>query len=112
MVVYRQIEAVGAEPQYGNSGPPGWGFTLWNKSMDAEPHRRLLENFAARYPECALDLPEYVPHEDCIEGTMIWQSQGIWIWYEAILTHLRLWSSDRAAIESLRAALLPLAQAA
>ena len=74
--------------------------------------RPLLERFAEQYPECALTLPKYYSGEDCIEGSMTWQSQAIWVWYEEILTYLRLWSADRDAIESLRAALLPFALAA
>jgi hypothetical protein len=110
MAVYREIEEVKAAPLYLNSGPAGWSFTLWNNSLFDEPHRPLLERFAALYSDCALDLPEYHTGEDCIEGSMMWQSKYVWVWYEHDLTHLSLWSADRDAIESLRAAILPLAQ--
>lgn len=112
MAVYREIEEVRASPQFGNTGPPGWGFTLWNNSRYDEPHRPLLARFAERYPECALDLPAHYVGEDCIEGSMTWQSKVIWIWYENVLEYLWLWSADRDAILSLRTALLPLALAA
>jgi len=112
MAAYREIEEVKASLQYANSGPNGWGFTLWNDPVFDEPHRPLLERFAEFHPECALALPPYQPDEDCIEGSMTWKSEPIWIWYEHLLTHLWFWSVDRDAIQSLRAALLPLAQAA
>jgi hypothetical protein len=110
MGAYREIEQVKADPEFGNSGPPGWAIMLWSEPDYSEPHRPLLERFAKQYPECALNLPEHYPEEDCVEGSMTWQSQTISIWYEEILTHLRLWSDNRDAVQSLRAALLPLAQ--
>jgi len=112
MAAYREIEDVKASPQYANSGPPGWGFLLWSNSLYDEPHRPLLERFAEQHPECALSLPEHYSGEGCIEGSMTWQSNFIWVWYENVLTHLWLWSADRGAIQSLRTALLPFAQAA
>lgn len=110
MGAYREIEEVKADPEFGNSGPPGWKIMLWSDPNYSEPHRPLLQRFAKQYPECGLELPEHYPGEDLVDGSMTWQSQPIAIWYEEILTHLRFWSTDRDAIESLRAAILPFAQ--
>ncbi|MBN8841563.1 MAG: hypothetical protein J0I25_15360, partial [Sphingomonadales bacterium] len=109
MSAYLEIEEVSAEPEFGNCGRSGWGFTLWNAPLYNEPHRPLLERFSKQYPESVLDLPAHYPEEDCVAGSVTWQSHLISIWYEEILAYLRFWSADRATIESFRTALLPLA---
>jgi hypothetical protein len=99
-----RIDPVEAQPQFGNTGPEGWGFTLWcdNRPDYDSIHRSFLERFAAAHPQAVLSLPPYSPGEDCIEGWLEWAGQPVWIWYENILDYLYLWCSDRAAVEELR----------
>lgn len=74
-------------------------------------YRYLLEKFAKQHPEAYLDLPAWYDREDLIEGSIIWHSQYVWVWYETVLTHIWVWSADEEAIESLRKAILPLVKA-
>lgn len=109
MHTYSKIDEVSASPQYGNTGPEGWGFHLWTDLLDDEaPHRDLLTRFAAAWPQAGLDLPEYDRYEDFVECEAVWNSAPVWVYYETILSHLWFWSQDREALEGLRAALLPL----
>ena len=109
MALYSKIEPVTASTRYGITGPSGWGFTLWSDLLDDEaPHRPLLERFSAAFPADGIILPTYDRHEDFVECHARWGSAAVWVYYETILSHLWFWSADRNAIESLRAALLPL----
>ena len=46
MAAYDEIELIKEAPQYGNTGPLGWGFKLWTQLIDGEAliwaHNRLL----------------------------------------------------------------------
>lgn len=107
MADYSKIESVSAATQFGNSGPDGWGFTLFSDLFDDEaPYRRLLERLAAAYPEAGIILPKYEEYEDYVECYATWNSAPVWIYYETILSYLWLWSADRDALEGIRAALL------
>ena len=98
-------------PKFGISGPEGWGFTLWGApEADQGLHRQLLERLAGNHPQIELTLPKAEPDEDCIEGTLRWADHEVWVWYEAVLNYLYLWSEDRAVAEDLRKALAPLAR--
>ena len=105
---FDKVDPVEPSPQFGNTGPCGWGFTLWGSSDGDEfMYRHLLETLAEQYPDARLSLPERSECEDLIEGNLIWRGQHVWVWYETVLTHLWLWSADHAATESLRRAILP-----
>lgn len=108
---FDSIEPVKASPQYGNAGSQGWGFTL-RGTPDGEDfmYRHLLEAFAERNPTARLTLPEWYECEDLIEGSLIWHAKYVWVWYETALSHIWLWSADKEAIDSVRSAILPLAQ--
>ncbi len=108
---FADIELVRLSPQFGNTGPTGWGFTLWG-APDGEElmYRQLLETFSALYPDTKLDLPAWQDCEDMIEGSLQWQSHNVWIWYEIVLAHIWLWSANKDAIEDLRIAILPIAR--
>lgn len=108
MADYSEIQNVSASPQYGNTGQDGWGFSLFSDLCDDEaPHRLLLERLAVAYPEAGIILPAYERYEDFVECDAVWNSASVWIYYETILSHLWLWSSDRDAVEGIRTALLP-----
>ena len=109
MARYSHIEDISPLPKFGNSGPQGWGFTLWSELIDDEaPHRELLEIFASRYPEARIGLLAYDRYEDFVECEAVWASGKVWVYYETILSHLWLWSPDRETIASFRSALLSL----
>jgi hypothetical protein len=109
---FDNVEPVRPSPKFGNTGPQGWGFTLWGLPDGEEyMYRYLLEKFAKQHPEAYLDLPAWYDREDLIEGSIIWHSQYVWVWYETVLTHIWVWSADEEAIESLRKAILPLVKA-
>lgn len=113
MAAFDHIEDVQSSPQFGNSGPDGWAFTFWGSvTCDEEVHRRLIESVAAISPDTDLLLPKWVPGEDCIEGSMIWNGARVWVWSETVLSFTSFWSADRASVDSLRAASLHLARAA
>ncbi len=96
-------------PSHINGGEAGWGFTMWSSEIDDDaPHRSLLERFAATYPEAGIELPPFQNLEDYIEATASWCGGAVSIYYETVLSYLWLWSSDREALRSFRAALLPL----
>lgn len=108
MVTYSKTDEVAASPQYGNSGPDGWGFTLWSELLDDEaPHRPLLERFSAAFPQAGIVLPEYDRYEDFVECYAEWNSASVWVYYETILSYLWFWSADRSAVVGIRAGLLP-----
>ena len=109
MPTYSTIEDVLARPRDINSGPPGWGFTLYGPMHDEEaPHRRLIERFAAAHPDAGIELPAYDSDEDFVEATAVWNGGEIAIYYETLLSYLWLWSPDRRAVTSFREYLLPL----
>lgn len=109
MGAYSEIEEVAASTQYRFTGPDGWGFHLWSDLLDDEaPHRPLLERFSAAFPQAGIILPAYDQHEDYVECYADWNSAPVWIYYETILSYLWFWSTDRSAVEEIRAALLPL----
>lgn len=100
-------------PQFGNSGPNGFGFTLWGSANCREDvHRRSLERLAVAYPEVKISLPPPSDGEDLIEGSLTWDGEPVWAWFETALNHTWLWSANRAALAGLREALLPIAQSA
>jgi hypothetical protein len=108
MTAYYTIEDVSALPKSINSGPKGWGFKMWSDKLDDEaPHRLILERFAAAHPEAGIKLPPYDRHEDYVEAIAKWNGAKITIYYETILSHLWLWSTDHAAVSAFRTALLP-----
>lgn len=110
MSTYSTIDEVAALPRDINSGPEGWGFTMFSPKLDDEaPHRPLLERFAAAHPEAGIELPSYERYEDFIEATATWDGGTVSIYYETILSYLWLWSPDRETVTSFRAVLLPLA---
>ena len=108
---FDRVDPVEPSPKFGNTGPEGWGFTLWG-SADGEEfmYGHLLETFAAKNPDSRLQLPEWSDCEDLIEGQIIWRSQYVWVWYETVLSHIWLWSAERDVIDSLRSAMLPMAK--
>jgi len=109
VLTYSKIDEIRKSPQYGNSGPDGWGFHLWSELLDDEaPHRSLLKRFSAAFPEARIVLPEYDRYEDFVECSAEWKSTSVWFYYETILSHLWVWSADRESAEEVRAALLPL----
>lgn len=113
MSAFAQIDEVQPSPQFGNSGPDGFGFTLWGSANCAEDvHRRSLERLADAYPEVELSLPPQSDGEDLIEGSLKWDDALVWVWFETALNHTWLWSADRAALVNLREAMLPIAQSA
>lgn len=112
MALYHEIESISPSPQYGNTGPDGWGFHLWSElSGDDAPHRSLLEMFVANYPQTGMKLPTYDRHEDFVECYAAWDSKTVCVYYETMLSHLWLWSPDRDAINEVRSALVPLVAA-
>ena len=56
-----------------------------------------------------VNLPPWKEREDLTEGALIWKGFSFWVWFETILNHIWLWAADRAALASLRDALLPIA---
>jgi hypothetical protein len=108
---FDKVDPVKPSPKFGNTGPQGWGFTLWG-SPDGEEfmYRHLLETFATQNPDARLELPKWSDCEDLIEGELIWRSQYVWVWYEKVLSHIWLWSAERDVIDSLRCAMLPMAK--
>lgn len=111
MAAFDQIEEVQPSTQFGNTGPAGWGFTLWGSPTCAEEvHRNLLERLAETYPTSSLTLPPWYDCEDLVEGSLTWEGAPVWVWFETFLNHTWLWSADRAAVVSLREALLPIAR--
>jgi hypothetical protein len=111
MASFDQIEEVHPSPQFGDTGPAGWGFTLWGTTTCAEEvHRNLLDRLAETYRTSALALPPWYDGEDCVEGSLIWDGVPIWVWFETVLNHTWLWSADREAVIRLRDALLPIAR--
>ena len=109
MAAYSKVEEVAAQPRNINSGPNGWGFTMWSNKLDDEaPHRSLLERFAAAHPDSGIKLSKYERYEDYVETTAAWNGGTVEIYYETILSYLWLWSADRESVQSFRAALLPL----
>lgn len=112
MFLFDSIEPVRRAPQYGiSTGPQGWGFHLWG-SPDGEDfmYRHLLETLAELNPDARLTLPQWYDEEDLIEGSLIWRSQYVYVWYETVLTHIWLWSADEETIVSLRSAIVSLIQ--
>ena len=110
MAKYCKIDEVANAPQFGKTGDPGWGFTLWSElSGEMAPHRQLLEQLAETYPDAELTLPSWSEAEDLIEGSLVWKGEAVWVWFETILSHLWLWSADRSTVEHLRNALVSLA---
>ena len=86
MAAFDRIDAVQPSPQFGNSGPEGWAFTLWGSATCEEVvHRHLIESVAALLPQAKLSLPEWEDGEDCIEGSMLWEGAPVWIWFETVL---------------------------
>lgn len=109
---FDKIDPVKRSAQYGNTGPQGWGVTLWGFSDGDEfMYRHLLETFAAQNRDALLTLPEWTEYEDLIEGELLWRSHTIWVWYEIVLTHIWLWSSDKQVMEDLRVELMKLVEA-
>lgn len=108
---FDRVDPVIPSSQFGNTGPQGWGFTLWGSPNSEEfMYRHLLETFAQQNPDARLELPEWFDCEDLIEGKLIWHTQYVWVWYETVLSHIWLWSAKKDVIESLRSALLPIAK--
>jgi hypothetical protein len=111
MPSFVRIDEVQPSPQFGNCGPDGWGFALWGDPNCAEEvHRRLLETFSTAYTSSELRLPPWYECEDMVEGSLTWEGTEIWIWFETVLNFTSIWSADKPAILSLRAAILPFAQ--
>ena len=98
------IDHTNAALKGGNHGPNGWSFTLYSELVGKDaPYRCALEAFARSHPHALVALPNWVRDEDCVEGTLIWEGQPVDIYFEAmVLSYLKFWSSDRAAIESLK----------
>lgn len=106
---FDNVEPVQQSSKYGNTGPQGWGFTLWGSpDGDEFMYRHLLETFARDHPNATLTLPEWYECEDLIEGKLVWRSQSIWVWYETVLSHIWLWSTDKETMEILRDEMLAL----
>lgn len=110
MSAYAKIDEVEQSPKFVNCGPVGWGFTLWSHLLDDEaPHRPVLEQFARVHEGFSLTLPKPDRYEDCVEGSLKWETHDVWVYFETILSHLWLWSPDRQAVEELRALIVPVA---
>jgi hypothetical protein len=110
MAAYSTIDEVAASPQYGNTGPSGWGFHMWSDLLDDDaPHRDLLERFAVAFPQTGITLPAYDRFEDYVECYADWGSASVWVYYETILSYLWIWSADRLAVEQFRTAITPMA---
>jgi len=108
MALYSKVEEVSALPRNLNSGANGWGFRAWSDLLDDEaPHRKLIERFAAAYPEAGFALPPYYRDEDYVEADAAWNGATVSVYYETILSYLWIWSPSRDAVTSFRAALIP-----
>jgi hopanoid-associated phosphorylase len=100
----------------GNQGEEGWNFDLTCDDIDYFAHdesvvnsyRRFLEELPAKNPEWSVDLPEWTPSEDCIEGSLIWRGNSVHCYYETLLNFLTFWSADRNTVEELRAEIIRL----
>ena len=111
MASFDRIDEVQPSPKFGNTGPEGWGFTLWGSPTCAEEvHRGLLDAFFREHPDCRLQLRPAFDGEDLIEGSMVWRGVPVWVWFETVLNHTWLWSPDQACSLDLRRAILPLAE--
>jgi hypothetical protein len=112
MASFDRIDEVQPSAKFGNTGPDGWGFTLWGSATCSEEvHRDLLEAFFRKHPNCCLQLPPRIDCEDLIEGSMIWKGVPVWVWFETVLNHIWLWSPEQACTVDLRRTILPLANA-
>ncbi|OQW74360.1 MAG: hypothetical protein BVN33_08515 [Proteobacteria bacterium ST_bin13] len=114
---FSSISLVSKALRGGNHGEEGWDFDLicddYNYLADddtgvANPYRRFLEELAAKNSECSVDLPEWTPSEDCIEGSLIWRGNSVDCYYETLLNFLKFWSADRNTVEELRAEIIRL----
>jgi hypothetical protein len=104
MAAYSKIDRVEPAPKFGNTGSPGWGFHAWSNLLDDEaPHRRLLAKIAAAHPEVIVTLPDPDRYEDYVEGFIKCGSHEVWVYFETILSHLWLWSSERQSADWARA---------
>ena len=113
MFAFDRIDEVQPSPQFGNCGPDGFGFTLWGSSSGGdEVHRQTLERLAETYAEVGLSLPPHSDGEDMIEGSLTWDGQAVWVWFETVLNHTWMWSADRTTMIGLREAMLSIARAA
>ena len=100
MAAYSSIDRIEAAPEFVNTGPPGWGFHAWSDLLDDEaPHRALLKSIAAAHPDVTVTLPNPDRYEDCVEGSMKCGPHEVCIYFETILSHLWIWSSDRESAE-------------
>ena len=107
---YSKVDEVQPGLRFGNTGPSGWSCTLWSDLLDDEaPHRSLLERFTTKHPEAGLTLPPYDRYEDCVSASFKWGGSDVELYYETILSHLALWSTDREAVDGARQALLSIA---
>lgn len=114
---FSSISLVSKGVRGGNHGEEGWAFDLtcddYNYLADDDvvvnPYRGFLERLPARCSEFSVDLPEWTPSEDCIEGSLIWRGNSVDCYYETLLNFLTLWSSDRNVAEDLRAEIIRLA---
>ena len=111
MAAFDRIEEVGPSAQFGNTGPGGWGFTLWGSPTCAEEvHSNLLERLAETCRTSSLTLPPWNDREDMVEGSLTWEGAPIWVWFETVLNYTWLWSADRTAVVGLREVLFPIAR--
>jgi hypothetical protein len=100
MAAYSSIDRVEAAPKFGNTGPAGWGFHAWSDLLDDKaPHRAVLDSIAAAHPELTVTLPDADRFEDYVEGSIKCGSHEVWVYFETILSHLWLWSSERQSAE-------------
>ncbi len=113
---FSSISLVSKGTRSGNHGAEGWEFDLICGDYDymaddddtVNPYRRFLEMLPTRNAEFSVDLPEWTPHEDCIEGSVIWGGNTIYSYYETLLNFLTLWSPDRHTAAALRAEIIRL----
>ena len=80
MASFDQVEEVHASTQFGNTGPAGWGFTLWGSASCAqEVHRNLLERLAETHPRVSLNLPPWFDREDLAQGSLTWEDAPVYV---------------------------------
>ena len=112
--VFSSISLVLKARQGGNQGEEGWEFSLscddYNYLAEDDdtvnPYRRFLEELPAKNTEYSVDLPEWTPSEDCIQGSLIWRGDSVDCYYETLINFLKFWSADRDAVEELRAEII------
>jgi hypothetical protein len=91
----------------------GWELVLWtgNAFDYSTPFREMLADIAAllnREAPTSLELPEYEPFEDDVEGQLQFGSQTIRVYYEHSISYLALISDSEPMLQKIAGRLQPL----